>query len=43
MVGTSRETVSRALSEFVRRGFITVNGKRILLRNAFLLEDLDSL
>jgi CRP/FNR family cyclic AMP-dependent transcriptional regulator len=43
MVGTSRETVSRALSEFARRGFITVSGKRILLRNAFLLDELDSL
>lgn len=38
MIGTSRETVSRALSEFVRRGFIEMNGKRIVLRRAFLAD-----
>jgi CRP/FNR family cyclic AMP-dependent transcriptional regulator len=35
-IGTSRETVSRALSEFQRRGFIEQRGKGLLVR-----EDLD--
>lgn len=39
MIGTSRETVSRALSEFQRRGFLDMNGKRILLRHGFEDED----
>jgi CRP/FNR family cyclic AMP-dependent transcriptional regulator len=39
MVGTSRETVSRAISEFQRRGFIQVTGKKMLLRRAFLIEE----
>jgi CRP/FNR family cyclic AMP-dependent transcriptional regulator len=38
MVGTSRETVSRAISEFTRRGFIKMNGKKMLLSRAFLLD-----
>jgi CRP-like cAMP-binding protein len=38
MIGTSRETVSRALSEFARRGFVVVSGKRLLVRRAFLVE-----
>ena len=38
MVGTSRETVSRAISEFTRRGFIQASGKRMLLRRAFLID-----
>jgi CRP-like cAMP-binding protein len=37
LIGTSRETVSRALSELARRGHIDVSGKRILLRRSFLL------
>jgi CRP-like cAMP-binding protein len=37
MIGTSRETVSRALSEFSRRGWLSMTGKRLLLRRAFLL------
>jgi CRP-like cAMP-binding protein len=37
MIGTSRETVSRALSEFSRRGWLSMSGKRLLLRRAFLL------
>ncbi len=41
MIGTSRETVSRALSELARRGDILVSGKRILLRRAFLLDVAD--
>jgi CRP-like cAMP-binding protein len=36
MIGTSRETVSRALSELVRRGDIVMSGKRLLVRRAFL-------
>jgi CRP-like cAMP-binding protein len=38
MVGTSRETVSRAISEFTRRGFIQMTGKRMLLKRAFLID-----
>jgi len=38
MVGTSRETVSRAISEFTRRGFIQMSGKKMLLRRAFLID-----
>jgi CRP/FNR family transcriptional regulator/CRP/FNR family cyclic AMP-dependent transcriptional regulator len=36
MIGTSRETVSRALSEFARRGWLATSGKRLVLRRAFL-------
>jgi CRP/FNR family cyclic AMP-dependent transcriptional regulator len=38
MVGTSRETVSRALSEFQRRGVLEMEGRRILVRRSFLDE-----
>jgi len=38
LVGTSRETVSRALSEFTRRGLLEVEGKQVLVRWAFLRE-----
>jgi CRP-like cAMP-binding protein len=38
MVGTSRETVSRAISEFARRGFIQMTGKKMLLRRSFLID-----
>lgn len=38
MIGTSRETVSRALSEFSRRGWLAMSGKRLLLRRPFLTE-----
>lgn len=38
MVGTSRETVSRALSEFQRRGLLEMEGRRILVRRSFLDE-----
>lgn len=31
MIGTSRETVSRVLSEFQRRGFVEMRGREILL------------
>jgi CRP-like cAMP-binding protein len=39
MVGTSRETVSRALSDFSRRGLIVMSGKQLLLRHGFQPED----
>ncbi len=35
-IGTSRETVSRALSEFARRGYLEMTGKRLLLRSGFV-------
>jgi CRP/FNR family cyclic AMP-dependent transcriptional regulator len=38
LVGTSRETVSRALSEFTRRGLLEVEGKQVLVRWSFLRE-----
>lgn len=38
MIGTSRETVSRALSEFARRGWLAMSGKRLLLRRPFLAD-----
>lgn len=37
MIGTSRETVSRALSELARRGDIVMTGKRLLIRRGPLL------
>ncbi|MBS2024425.1 MAG: Crp/Fnr family transcriptional regulator [Deltaproteobacteria bacterium] len=36
LIGTSRETVSRALNDFTRRGLIEMNGKQILVRWGFL-------
>lgn len=39
MVGTSRETVSRALNDFAKRGLVTMNGKQILLHHAFELDE----
>ena len=38
MIGTTRETVSRALSEFARRGWLAMSGKRLLLRRTFLAD-----
>lgn len=38
MIGTSRETVSRALSELARRGQIVLSGKKLLLRRSFLAQ-----
>jgi CRP-like cAMP-binding protein len=35
MIGTSRETVSRVLSEFQRRGFVEMRGREILLSRRF--------
>lgn len=36
MVGSSRETVSRALNDFAKRGLITMSGKQLMLRHAFI-------
>lgn len=38
MIGTSRETVSRALNDFAKRGLIVMSGKQILLRQNFEFE-----
>ena len=40
MIGTSRETVSRVLSEFQRRGLLSMQGKTILLSHGFVEQDL---
>lgn len=37
LVGASRESVNKALSEFVNRGWITVNGKSMVIHQAELL------
>ncbi len=39
MVGTTRETVSRALSEFQRRGWIEMRGRALILTPAFSMDD----
>ncbi|OLC71434.1 MAG: hypothetical protein AUH83_15940 [Deltaproteobacteria bacterium 13_1_40CM_4_68_19] len=36
LIGTSRETVSRALNDFTRRGLLEMQGKKILVRWGFL-------
>jgi CRP-like cAMP-binding protein len=36
LIGTSRETVSRALNDFTRRGLLDMQGKQILVRWSFL-------
>lgn len=36
LIGTSRETVSRALNDFTRRGLLEMNGKQILVSWGFL-------
>ena len=41
MIGTSRETVSRVLGEFQRRGFLSMQGKKILLSHGFAEQELD--
>jgi CRP-like cAMP-binding protein len=38
MVSTSRETVSRALNEFQKRGLLEMDGKRVILRPQFYRE-----
>ncbi len=40
MIGTSRETVSRVLSEFQKRGFVEMRGREILLSRKFASEAL---
>ncbi len=37
-IGTSRETVSRALSDLARRGYVVMSGTRLVLRRASLAE-----
>ncbi len=39
LIGTSRETVNRALSDFTRRGLLEMNGKQLLVRSGFLHEE----
>jgi CRP/FNR family cyclic AMP-dependent transcriptional regulator len=39
MLGTTRETVSRVISDFQRRGFLTPIGRKLLLHNALLTEE----
>lgn len=36
LIGTSRETVSRAFAELSRRGLVRLSGRRLVLRRAFL-------
>ena len=36
MIGTSRETVSRAIGEFQRRGLIQIEGKALILSQTFV-------
>lgn len=40
MIGTSRETVSRVLSEFQRRGYLSMSGKSTILSHGFSELDL---
>ncbi len=42
MIGTSRETVSRVLSEFQRRGFLSMQGKTILLTQGFVEQEFET-
>jgi len=42
MIGTSRETVSRVLGEFQRRGLLSMQGKKILLSQGFTDQELDA-
>jgi CRP-like cAMP-binding protein len=43
MVGTTRETVSRVLSELNRRGLVTMSGRSITLSHGFTQSDLSDL
>lgn len=38
MLGTTRETVSRVLSDFARRGYLKQSGRHLILHNDFLIE-----
>lgn len=40
LIGTSRETVTRTLSEFKKQGIIEMNGSTLILRNKTTLENL---
>ncbi|HTT33518.1 MAG TPA: Crp/Fnr family transcriptional regulator [Methylomirabilota bacterium] len=40
LIGTSRETVTRTLSEFKKQGIIELNGSTMILRNKATLEEL---
>ena len=42
MVGTSRETVSRVLSDFAKRGLVTMTGKQIILHQSFGDEEFEA-
>jgi len=42
MIGTSRETVSRALNDFAKRGLIVIQGKQIILRHGFEGEGMEA-
>lgn len=42
MIGTSRETVSRVLSEFQRRGLLSMQGKNILLSHGFVEQEFET-
>ena len=42
LIGTSRETVSRALNDFMRRGLMEMTGKQILVRWTFLQQREDT-
>jgi CRP-like cAMP-binding protein len=42
LIGTSRETVSRALNDFTRRGLMEMTGKQILVRWTFLHQERDA-
>ena len=43
LIGTSRETVNRALSDFARRGLLEMSGKKLLVRWGFLTTDEDAI
>ena len=38
MLGTTRETVSRVLADFQRRGYLRQSGRNLILHNDFLIE-----
>ncbi|QUH24704.1 Crp/Fnr family transcriptional regulator [Serpentinicella alkaliphila] len=39
MIGTARETVSRALSQFKKDGLIDINGKKMIIKDKAKLQD----
>lgn len=42
MAGTSRETVSRVLGDLIRAGFISMDGKRLIIHDEFLEDSEDT-